>query len=289
MSSVYPSEVIVQKLSRAVRDAGVFLPEDVKHALRKAYEQQLQDAPDSLGASVFEHILQNIKDAETHRLPICQDTGMAVVFAEQGIEGYVSRDIESVIHKALAQAVKEGNFRPSVVEDPVFTRKNTMTGLPAVIHYSRIPGDVLRISGLLKGFGSENCSAVSMLNPTAGEQGVIGAVLEAVKKAGGKPCPPVIIGVGIGGTADSAPILAKRALLRETGSAHPDQRYAELERTILDQVNRLGIGPGGLGGDTTALAVMIEHAHTHIAGLPVAVNISCWADRKFCVEIAVNE
>ncbi len=289
MQGIYDSKTILYKVSEAIRHAGVMLPDDVHHALHTALLHEQEMDPGSLGVQVLQAIMQNIEEARNTSIPVCQDTGMTVLFVDVGSEGGFDGSIEEILSAAVGKAYREGYFRPSIVDDPVFRRVNTGTNLPPVIHFRIVPGTVLKVSGLLKGFGSENCSSLVMLNPTAGEQGIADAVYHSVERAGGKPCPPTVIGVGIGGSADLAPILAKRALLRKVGSPNPDSRYAGLEKQILDRVNTLGIGPGGMGGGTTALAVMAEYAPTHIAGLPVAVNISCWADRKFSVEIKADE
>ncbi len=275
---------VISQVSRSIQDAGIILPEDVRKLLKKEAEQA-KHTP-SPGSQVLQAVMETVSEAEKQSLPICQDTGTAVIFADIGTEGEAEDNIEQSITEAVRLAYREGKFRPSMVSDPVFERRNTGNNLPPVIHCRFVPGRNLRISGLLKGFGSENCSSLTMLNPTDGEEGVLQAVLDSMQAAGGKPCPPVFIGVGVGGTAEQAGILAKRALLREAGSPHQERAYALLEKRILQSVNNLDIGPGGLGGKPTALAVSIEHAPTHIAGMPVAVNISCWADRKFFTEIA---
>lgn len=226
-------------------------------------------------------ILENLRIADEQGIPMCQDTGMVLVFIEVGPGETVDlASIEAAIGSGITQAVSQGHFRNSVVADPVYARTNTATNLPAVIHWSSSPVPGLHVRMMLKGFGSENCTSLAMLNPTAGADGVVAAVREMVRKAGGKPCPPIVVGVGIGGSAERALLLSKKALLRPTGEAHPEASYANLERRIEQEVQGLDIGPGGFGGPLTALAVAVEHEPTHIAGLPVAVSISCWADRK---------
>ncbi len=273
----------VQKIEQLVYErlliAGVELPEDVHAALRSA----AAGAEDSV---ILQAILKNLEIAEQTRLPMCQDTGMAVVFLGIGEELSVCLgDIRRAVDRGIARAYTDGSFRKSVVEESVFQRTNTGNNLPAVYHVEIVAGDHLSVDILMKGFGSENCSSLRMLNPTAGEDGVVDAVVSIMRAAGGKPCPPVVLGVGIGGTSDRAAVLSKKALLREVGSTHRDSRYAALEQRILEAVQALGIGPGGFGGEPTALGVMIEQEATHIAGLPVAVSINCWADRKVHIEL----
>ncbi len=253
--------------------------ENSSNPLDDAAQERIRHCRASLG--VFEMIERNLALAKSKRLPMCQDTGMFVVFVDVGKDCPVSLgDIESAVHQAVESAVSRSSYRRSVVSEPVYDRENTGTNLPPVITWRPVEGDELRISVLLKGFGSENCCSVRMLNPTGGEQAVIDGVLEIVGKAGGKPCPPVFLGVGIGGTMEHAAVLSKRALLREVGDQNPDPRYAELERKLFDAVQGLEIGAGGLGGTVTALSVAVEAAPTHIAGMPLAVSINCWADRK---------
>ncbi|MGE4453163.1 MAG: fumarate hydratase [Sphaerochaeta sp.] len=231
--------------------------------------------------AVLDAILENLKLAKEHSLPMCQDTGMFLVFADVGRTCPLSlAEIEKEILLGCTNAVNDASFRRSIVEEPVFERNNTQTNLPPVIWWNLVEGDGLKIQILLKGFGSENCSSVRMLNPTGGEDAVIEAVADIVRLAGGKPCPPIFVGVGLGGSMDRAAYLSKRALLRDVSISHPDARYADLEGKILTRIQQLDIGSGGLGGRITALQVAIEHESTHIAGLPLAVSINCWADRK---------
>lgn len=249
-------------------------PEDRK---RPSYEASLE---------VLGMIRKNLDLSGVSGLPMCQDTGMVLFFVEMGNDISLSmHEIEGALHDALEQAVVEGNFRNSVVDEPVFDRINTGTNLPPVIHWFTKSGPGLTIRAMLKGFGSENCSAMQMLNPTAGPEKVLETVLRMVKEAGGKPCPPIVVGIGLGGTAERSGQLAKKALFRPVGEPHPDRRYAELERQIEDAIQALQIGPGGFGGPLTALGVSVEQEPTHIAGLPLSVAISCWADRKALVEI----
>ncbi|NQT58928.1 MAG: fumarate hydratase [Bacteroidetes bacterium] len=274
---------IEQSVYNAVLKAGVILSGDVKESLQKAVadEAEHEAAVESRGSAVISKILENLDAAEKMNIPMCQDTGMVIVFADIGTEASVNlSDIDKAVNAGIEAAFLNGFFRKSIVLDPVFHRENTGNNLPAVIYHNLVPGNQLILQLLLKGFGSENCSGLVMLNPTAGIQGIIDAVTKIVEEAGGKPCPPIIAGIGIGGTADRAMQLSKRALLRDVLDKHPDNSYAELEKKILLQLNSLNIGPGGLGGVTTAIAVKIEAESTHIAGLPIGVSISCWADRK---------
>lgn len=234
---------------------------------------------------VLEMIRENLAIADATGLPMCQDTGMVVAFVEMGPEVNLSmQEVGEALDTGIALAVRDGFFRNSVVLDPVFDRENTRTNLPAVIHWFPKACGGLTIRMMLKGFGSENCSALAMLNPTAGMETVISTILEMVRNAGGKPCPPIVLGVGLGGTAERALLLSKKALLREVGSVNPDPRYAKLEQQLFDSIQDLHIGPGGFGGPLTALAVAVEYEPTHIAGLPVGVSISCWADRTAVVQ-----
>lgn len=234
---------------------------------------------------VLEMIRENLAIADATDLPMCQDTGMVVAFVEMGPEVELSmQEVGEALDSGIALAVHDGYFRNSVVSDPVFDRVNTRTNLPAVVHWFPKERGGLTIRMMLKGFGSENCSALAMLNPTAGVETVVSTILEMVRNAGGKPCPPIVLGVGLGGTAERALLLSKKALLREVGSANVDPRYAKLEQQLLESIQDLHIGPGGFGGPLTALAVAVEYEPTHIAGLPVGVSISCWADRTAVVQ-----
>ncbi|MGM0432297.1 MAG: fumarate hydratase [Spirochaetota bacterium] len=274
---------VTEEVERRLKKAAVKLPADVEQALRGAAGTS---HPGSPGQSVLSHILQNLEAADRSQLPMCQDTGMVLAFLDLGRDSRLTFDlIKDAVEEGAKQASVHGYFRKSIVADPLFKRENTGTNLPIQTYLRLRPGAGCDISLMLKGFGSENCSALTMLNPTVGREGVLHAVGEAVQKAGGKPCPPIVVGVGVGGSSDTAMLLSKRALLREVGSPHPDPAYRQLEQDMLEQINRLDIGPGGLGGTPTALGVMIEQAPTHIAGLPVGVSISCWADRKARISI----
>ncbi len=275
------SQEIYTPLKEAIIQAGVVLPEDILSGIEKAKHKEEGPA-----RSVLEHILENLVIAREKKIPLCQDTGMVILFVSTGRELQLEGEpLEALIQRAVEDAYKEGFFRKSVVEDPLKERKNTGNNLPPIIYYDSIPGDRLVIQGLLKGFGSENCSRIIMHKPTADRETVIESVVNVVKEAGGAPCPPVVLGVGMGGTMDYAARLSKKALLRNLDEHHSDPWYAELEDEILNRINATGIGSGGLGGKTTALGVKIEKYPTHIAGLPVAVSVNCWADRKLVVTL----
>ena len=269
-----------EEIKDKVIEASRKLNPDVYEKLKKAYERE--DGEE--GRIVLKAILDNIGIASKTGLPLCQDTGMFWVLVSYASSSpYSLNELVDAVKSALEKAAEEGYFRKSIVSEPVFDRLNTKSNLPAVINIELIEGDVSTVDVLLKGFGSENCSAVRMLNPTAEKDGVVSAVLEMVKAAGGKPCPPMFLGIGIGGSLDRAALLSKKALIAKR--EHDDERYDELEEEILEKVNALGIGAGGLGGKNTALEVNIEYEGTHIAGLPVALSVSCWADRKAHIEV----
>ena len=266
---------ITQNIKEMCIEANHFLSKDMECAMQTAVEKE--EAP--LGRQILEQLQENMKIAGEDMIPICQDTGMAVIFMEVGQEvHFEGGSLEEAIHEGVRQGYSEGFLRKSVVKDPIY-RENTKDNTPAVIHYSIIPGDKVRITVAPKGFGSENMSRVFMLKPADGIEGVKNAVLTAVKDAGPNACPPMVVGVGIGGTFEKCALLAKYALTRPVDS-HSDIEYVrELEQELLEKINRSGIGPGGLGGSTTAFAVNIETYPTHIAGLPVAVNICCHVNR----------
>jgi len=250
------------------------LPEDVRRSIRAAYERE----DSGTGKEILDLIMRNFEIAGAERIPVCQDTGAACVFVEYGQEVNVEGSLEDAINEGVRQGYVQGYLRKSIVGDPL-RRENTGDNTPAMIHYDIVPGDKLKITVAPKGFGSENMSRIAMLLPSDGIEEIKAFVLETVELAGPNPCPPIIVGVGIGGTFDKAPLIAKKALLRETDDAHPDPFYARLEGELLDAINALGIGPQGYGGRTTALAVKVAAMATHIAGLPVAVNINCHAAR----------
>jgi len=280
MKNIIDKRDIYTALKAGIKKTGVRLPEDVKKALKNAIEVETGPAE-----KVLRHISLNLETADRENMPMCQDTGMIVAFVEMGNDVEIKDAfIDDVINDAIKDSYEEAFFRKSVVADPLNGRKNTGNNLPAVIHHELTKGPDLKISLMLKGFGSENCSRLAMLKPTAGREEVINTIAEIVTSAGGSPCPPSILGIGIGGTMDYAAKLSKKALLRELDDINPDPYYAELERDIYKRVNELGIGGGGLGGAITTLGVKVEKFATHIAGLPVAVSVNCWADRKTIVE-----
>ncbi len=256
-------------------EANCLIGGDVRRALEKA--ERNEDGP--LGRQVLETLLANARVAEENMIPICQDTGLAVVFVEMGQEAHISGgSIAEAINAGVARGYEEGFLRKSVVADPI-RRENTKNNTPAVIHYSIVPGDRVDITVAPKGFGSENMSALKMLKPSQGLEGVKKFIIETVKAAGPNPCPPVIVGIGVGGTMEKAALMAKEGLLRPVGQKNADPFWAGLEEELLAEINGLNIGPAGFGGRSTALAVNITAYATHIAGLPVAVNIGCHVTR----------
>ncbi len=270
------SSIITETVRELFLRANVYLPEDAEKAICDACEKE--SCP--IAASALRVARDNLKAARENEMAICQDTGMAVVFAEIGNRVAITDGLfEDAINEGVRRAYKDGYFRCSVTSDPLFSRVNTGDNTPAVIHTRIVEGDKIKITVAPKGFGSENMSRIKMMNPGAGKDAVIKFVCETVKEAGGNPCPPVVIGVGIGGTFDYAAVLAKKALARDISSRNPDERYAALEDEILTELNKLGVGAQGFGGDVTALGVNIEYFPTHIAGLPVAVNVNCHVAR----------
>jgi len=268
-------DLIEETVARLCVEANLHLPGALRGRMEAAAREE--DAP--LAREILGDLLCNLDAAETMRLPICQDTGMAVVFAEIGQEAHIAGGaFEGAVQRGVARGYREGYLRCSIVADPL-RRENTGDNTPAVIHTRLVPGDALRLDVCPKGFGSENMSRLAMLTPAAGEEEIIGFVLETVRLAGGNPCPPVVLGVGIGGNFERCACLAKRALCRAAGDYNADPYYAGLERRLLEAVNGLEVGPQGFGGRTTALWVAIEAAATHIAGLPVAVNVGCHVTR----------
>lgn len=255
---------------------------DILDALRNAEENESSET----GRNVLAQIIENHKIASSEEVPICQDTGMAVLFVEYGDHVTVENgSFEEAVQEGVRRAYIDGYLRKSVVSDPVFDRINTKDNTPAVIYTQIVKGDKIRILAGCKGFGSENMSAVKMLTPSAGIDGVKKFIMDTVIYAGPNPCPPIVVGVGIGGTFEKAAMLAKKATLRPIDTRNPDERYASLEDELLEMINRTGFGPAGLGGSTTALGVNIETFPTHIAGMPVAVNICCHAARHKETEI----
>lgn len=267
--------LVTDALKEMCIEANHFLTKDMKCALEQAVSTE--KAP--LGRQILEQLQDNLKIAAEDMIPICQDTGMAVVFAEIGQEvHFEGGSLEDAIHEGVRRGYVDGFLRKSVVKDPLI-RENTGDNTPAVIHYSIVPGDQVKLTLAPKGFGSENMSRVFMLKPADGIEGVKNAILTAVKDAGPNACPPMVVGVGIGGTFEKCALMAKEALTRPVNEASQIPYVREMEQELLEKINRTGIGPGGLGGTTTALAVNINTYPTHIAGLPVAVNICCHVNR----------
>ena len=265
---------ITEVVKRLCIEANCHLPQDVKTCIEGCHAAE----PWAPAQEILERIIENYQIADNENVPICQDTGVACVFLKIGQEVHIDGSIEDAVNEGVRQGYGEGFLRKSVVGDPL-NRVNTGDNTPAMIYYDLVPGDKLEIMVAPKGFGSENMSQIKMLRPSDGVEGVIDFVTKVVQEAGPNPCPPIIVGVGIGGTFDKAAFLAKKALMRSADERHSDPYYAELEQTLLNKINALGIGPQGFGGKTTALCVNIEKFPTHIAGLPVAVNINCHVTR----------
>lgn len=266
---------ITEVVARLCVKANEYLPEDVKCAIKKCREKEDWDT----AKGVLDQIIENFEIAEGTQVPICQDTGMACVFLEIGQDVHiVGGDLSEAVNEGVRQGYKEGYLRKSVVADPI-RRGNTGDNTPAMIYTEIVPGEKIKITMGPKGFGSENMSAIRMLKPSAGLQGIKDFIIETVEAAGPNPCPPMVVGVGIGGTFDKAALLAKKALMRPLDSSNPDPYYADLEVELLEKINELGIGPQGFGGRTTAIGLNIETMPTHIAGMPCAVNINCHVTR----------
>ena len=264
------------EVSSAVRDLFLSANSVAGEDLQSVLDHAIGKESDPLARGVLSAIRENDRIASEKGLPICQDTGMAVVFAEVGSLVHIEGDtLEAAVNRGVSEAYLGGKLRCSVVRDPLFHRENTGDNTPAILHIRTVPGDRLKLIAAPKGFGSENMSALRMFTPSATKDDVIDFVVGVVSAAGSNPCPPVTIGVGIGSDFEGCALLAKYALTRPLTDRHPDPEYADLEQTILDRINRLGIGPQGFGGDTSAFAVKIEVGATHIAGLPVAVNVNC--------------
>jgi len=279
-------ELDVREVTEAVKamciTANYDLPEDVYDALVKAREAE--ESP--VGKEVLGQLVENADIAAADRVPICQDTGFAVIFAEVGQDVHlVGGSFDDAVNEGVRQGYGDGYLRKSVAEEPAHARRNTKDNTPAILHTSIVPGDKVRLTMMAKGGGAENMSSLNMLKPSQGWNGMVEAVVDTVSRAGSNPCPPVIIGVGIGGTIDMVTVLAKKALLRDVGSTHPDARIAAMEDELLEKINALGIGPQGLGGSTTALDVFIEEMPCHIASMPMAVNVQCHAQRHKTVEL----
>ena len=271
-------EISAQKITEVVKrlciEANCHLPQDMKNCILASREAESWPQ----AQEILDRIIENFGISDEKNVPICQDTGVTCVFLKIGQEVHIVGDIEAAVNEGVRQGYAEGYLRKSVVRDPL-DRVNTGDNTPAFIYYELVPGDTLEITVAPKGFGSENMSQLKMLKPSDGLQGVKDFVLKVIEEAGPNPCPPIVVGVGIGGTFDKAAYLAKKALMRSTEIRNPKPFYAALEQELLEAINALGIGPQGFGGKTTALAVNIEEAPTHIAGLPVAVNINCHVTR----------
>ncbi|MBR5224400.1 MAG: fumarate hydratase [Clostridia bacterium] len=268
------AEQITEVVRRLCIKANCHLTGDIKDRIAACRACE----PFPVAQGILDQIIENYQIADEHDVPVCQDTGMACVFIDVGQEVHIEGSVEEAIHEGVRQGYGDGYLRKSVVRDPL-DRVNTGDNTPAMIYYQLVPGDQVKITVAPKGFGSENMSQIKMLKPSDGLQGVKDFVVKVVEEAGPNPCPPIVVGVGVGGTFDKAALLAKKALLRPVNEHNADPFYAALEDELLERINRLGIGPQGFGGKTTALAVSILSCPTHIAGLPVAVNINCHVTR----------
>lgn len=274
MREINASE-ITDVIERLCIEANQILPEDVKAAIGKC--RACEDG--KIACQILDNIIENYKIAENEQVPICQDTGMACVFMEIGQDVHIAgENLTEAVNEGVRRGYEKGYLRKSVVKDPV-RRGNTGDNTPAMLYTEIVPGEQIRITVGPKGFGSENMSAIRMFKPSAGIQGIKDFILETVEAAGPNPCPPMVVGVGIGGTFDKAALLAKKALMRPVDSENPDPFYADLEKEMLEKINELGIGPQGFGGRTTAIGLNIETMPTHIAGMPCAINISCHVTR----------
>ena len=269
------AQLLTKNIKEMCIEANHYLSDDMK----KVFDNARNNEKSPLGKQILEQLDENLKIAREDMIPICQDTGMAVVFVKIGQDVHITgANMEDAINEGVRQGYVEGYLRKSVVNDPII-RKNTKDNTPAVIHYEIVPGENITITVAPKGFGSENMSRVFMLKPADGIEGVKNAVLTAVRDAGPNACPPMVVGVGIGGTFEKCAYLAKKALAREADSSSDIEYVSKLENELLEKINKMGIGPGGLGGTQTALAVNVETYPTHIAGLPVAINICCHVNR----------
>ncbi|MBQ8081690.1 MAG: fumarate hydratase [Clostridia bacterium] len=273
-------ELNVSEIQKAVSALLIRANHEMGADVREAVEKARLEERSPVARFALDQICENYRVSTEKRLPLCQDTGMAILFAEIGQDLHiVGGDFTLAVNAGVAEAYQEGYLRKSVVSDPLYDRVNTGNNCPAVIHTSIVPGDRLRLLAIAKGFGSENMSRIAMLPPAAGEEGVLDFIEQCVREAGPNPCPPVIVGVCVGGDFEQAALFAKRATARPVGTHNEDARYAALEQKALDRLNRLGIGAAGFGGTVTALSVAIDFLPTHIAGMPVAVSICCHACR----------
>lgn len=270
---------ITETVKRLCIDANCHLSSDIKERIETFCEEETWPQ----AKEILERIIENYNISDNSDQPVCQDTGVACVFLKIGQDVHINGDITEAVNEGVRQGYAQGYLRKSVVRDPI-DRVNTTDNTPAMIYFEIVPGDKIEITVAPKGFGSENMSRIAMLRPSDGLQGVKDFVIKTVEEAGSNPCPPIVVGVGVGGTFDKAAYLAKKALIRPVDVPNEDSFYANLEKELLEQINSLGIGPQGFGGKTTALAVNIEKFPTHIAGLPVAVNINCHVTRH-CTEV----
>lgn len=277
-------EITAQQIISALREACVSANRELPPDLEQLIRQSPKKEQSPMGRSILCDLCENLDAARDLRVPICQDTGMAVVFAEIGQEVHINGDFRAAVDQGVREGYVEGLLRCSVVKDPL-RRENTGDNTPAILHVSLVPGDKLTLTVAPKGFGSENMSRLKMLTPAASEEDLVEFVVETVRLAGGNPCPPVVLGVGVGGDFEYCALLAKRALCRQVSERNKDPYYAALEQKMLSAVNESGVGPQGFGGNVTALAVNIEAFPTHIAGLPVAVNVGCHVTRHKTVII----
>ena len=278
-------EIKALDIKNAVKALFISLNCEIGDDITEKLSNALEIEESKTAKAVLSQLLKNNEIARKEQIPLCQDTGMAILFVEYGDKLIVDGDFNEAVNQGVREAYTDGYLRKSVVDDPVFDRKNTNDNTPAVIHTKIVPGEKLKITAGAKGFGSENMSKIKMLSPSASVEGVKDFVLETVRTAGPNPCPPIVVGVGIGGTFEQSAQLAKKATFRSVDSKNEDERYASLESELLDEINKMGIGPAGLGGKTTALKVNIEYAPTHIASIPVAVNICCHACRHKSIEL----
>lgn len=278
---IVSTELIEKAVEELFKDANYILPDSLAKCIKDCEKSE----ENILAKSVLSKLSENLDAAKQINVPVCQDTGMAVLFAEIGNEVHLEgKAFEKAVNNGVAKAYINGYLRKSVVNDPLFNRVNTNDNTPAVIHTRIVDGDKIKLTAAPKGFGSENMSAVKMFNPSATPSDIVDFVVDTVRKAGGNPCPPIVVGVGIGGNFEYCTYLAKKALTRDVDVRNEDENYRVLEETMLCEINKLDIGPQGFGGKTTALAVNIEYFPTHIAGLPVAVNIGCHVTRhKSCI------
>jgi fumarate hydratase subunit alpha len=274
--------LLTEHVRQAVQSINVVTPQPVMIQL----EQILTDEPSPGGRQAMQDIVDNRRIAAARQMPMCQDTGMVVIFLEVGQEvHFTGGDVRAAITEGVRLGYEEGYLRKSVVAEPLFERKNTRDNTPPVIHFELVPGDTCALTVAAKGFGAENMSYARILTPAEGLEGVKREVVRCVEEAGPNACPPVTVGVGIGGTLEMAALLAKKSLMRDVGTRHPDPRYAALELELLDLINRTGIGPQGYGGIYTAAAVRVEYYPTHIAGLPLAINLDCHLQRHTRIEL----